>query len=436
VISLPVTSLPVISLPVNWLPVNWLPWLFLAVALLGLGLTVNAVRPWPTLWPRIGLGFFPAWLTSELALHQLVAQASVALAFVAFGALHAWPGQAGAALALLSCGGLATLFLGSLRDGARVRASLKASIGELDDLRGPDGEPLRWGLEPRQLLFPFWMKEPGVERLRNIPYIDDGRSRHRLDIYRPLGGAKRAPVMLQIHGGGWVVGDKAQQGQLLVNRLAAAGWVCAAINYRLGPKDTWPAQIIDCKRALAWVREHIAEYGGDPDFVVVTGGSAGGHLCSLLALTPNEPRFQPGFEDADTSVQGFVPFYGVYDWTNRFGTRGRLNRFAMFLEQLVVKQRLSDAPEVFDDASPMSHVDGDIPPVLVFHGTNDSLAPVEDARHFVHMLEERSKDTVVYIELPGAHHAFEVFASVRAMHAIRGVEAFAAWLAANRHQRA
>ena len=74
------------------------------------------------------------------------------------------------------------------------------------------------------------------------------------------------------------------------------------------------------KRALAWVKEHIAEYGGDPDFVAITGGSAGGHLSSLAALTPNVAAFQPGFEDADTTVQAAVPFYGVYDFTNRDGT--------------------------------------------------------------------------------------------------------------------
>src|SRR4029450_4266482 len=72
-------------------------------------------------------------------------------------------------------------------------------------------------------------------------------------------------------------------------------------------------------RALRWIRERMAEYGGDPDFVVVTGGSAGGHLAALLALTPNDPEFQPGFEDVDTSVTACVPFYGVYDLGEGFG---------------------------------------------------------------------------------------------------------------------
>ena len=102
--------------------------------------------------------------------------------------------------------------------------------------------------------------------------------------------------------------------------LAERGWVCVAVNYRLSPRGTWPDHIVDVKRAIAWVKAHIAEYGGDPDFVAITGGSAGGHLSSLAALTPNVAGFQPGFEDADTSVQAAVPFYGVYDFTNRDGT--------------------------------------------------------------------------------------------------------------------
>ena len=61
------------------------------------------------------------------------------------------------------------------------------------------------------------------------------------------------------------------------------------INYRLSPKATWPDHLVDCKRALAWVRDHIADYGGDPSFIAVSGGSAGGHLCAMLALTPADP---------------------------------------------------------------------------------------------------------------------------------------------------
>ena len=135
-------------------------------------------------------------------------------------------------------------------------------------------------------------------------------------------------------GGAWITGNKQAQAYPLMSHLAERGWVCVAMSYRLSPRATWPDAIVDVKRALAWVKEHIAEYGGDPDFVAITGGSAGGHLSSLAALTPNDPAFQPGFEDVETSVRAAVPFYGVYDWVDdqRTGHRG----LPRLLERLVV----------------------------------------------------------------------------------------------------
>lgn len=409
-----------------------LSWIFLTVSVWGGLFTVNALRPFRRWWPSIGLGFFPAWLTTELALHHLVVQALVTAAFISLGVLSAWPGQLAAAVTLLSWGGLMALFVGALRDGQRVRRALRAVIGDLEPLRSPSGTAVSWRLDWRRVANPFWMSDASVERIRNVSYTADGRRCHRLDVYRPRNGAKGAPVLLQIHGGAWVLGDKAQQGLPILYHLAAKGWVCVAINYGLAPRDPWPAQLVDSKRALAWIREHVAEYGGDPSFVVVTGGSAGGHLASMVALTANEPKWQPGFEEVDTSVRGFIPFYGVFDWTNRFGLRGRADRLGDLLARLVVKARIDDKPEIYAEASPMSHLTGPIPPAMVVHGTHDTLAPVEEARHFVAMLEEQSDQPVVYAEMKGAHHAFEVFASVRAMHAVRGVEAFLAWLTRGR----
>ena len=82
-------------------------------------------------------------------------------------------------------------------------------------------------------------------------------------------------MLLQVHGGGWTIGNKDQQGIPLMLHMAARGWICVAIDYRLSPRDGFPAQVVDVKRAVAWIREHIHEYGGDRDFVAITGGSAG-----------------------------------------------------------------------------------------------------------------------------------------------------------------
>ena len=102
------------------------------------------------------------------------------------------------------------------------------------------------------------------------------------------------------------------------------------------------------------VKENIAAYGGDPNFVAISGGSAGGHLSALAALTPNDPKFQPGFEEADTSVVAAVPYYGRYDW---YSTEhpGRAE-FVEVLERLVVKRKLSTHRHIYLDASPLRYV--------------------------------------------------------------------------------
>ena len=218
----------------------------------------------------------------------------------------------------------------------------------------------------------------------------------------------------------------------MISHLAELGWICVAANYRHSPRNTWPAHLLDVKCALAWVRTHIAEYGGDPDFIAITGGSAGGHLSSLAALTPNDPRYQPGFEDVDTRVQAAVPFYGIYDFT-RFEDALHPS-MPELLERMVIKKPHSTNPKSYVDASPVNHVAADAPPFFVLHGTNDSLAPVEQARVFVAKLRDVSTQPVVYAELPFTQHAFDSLGSARAAHAAVAVEQFLAEIYANRQQ--
>jgi acetyl esterase/lipase len=258
---------------------------------------------------------------------------------------------------------------------------------------------------------------------KDLSYGPAGKS-NLLDIWHreDLPTTAKAPVLLQVPGGAWITGNKQAQAYPLMSHLAERGWLCVAMSYRLSPRATWPDAVVDVKRALAWVKAHIAEFGGDPDFVAITGGSAGGHLSSLTALTPNDPAFQPGFEDVDTSVRAAVPFYGVYDWVDdqRTGHRG----LPGLLERLVVKQSLSSAPEVYAAASPIRRVNADAPPTFLLHGTADSLVPVEQARAFAGALREASRAPVVYAELPFAQHAFDFFGSIRSAASAVAVERF------------
>lgn len=396
---------------------------FLAQSLIGALNTVNGHRPLSRQGRTGVLTFFPSWLTTEMPLHAIAWQVAATGVHARRGAFRSAAGWLGLGISAASWYGLYSLW----RQGLAAAEVLDDALGEglggdLLPVAVPSALPAtvrrrRIALGPAHNPRRRWVHDATQS------YGDHGR-RNELDIWRSadLAPGSRAPVLLQVHGGGWIIGNKEQQGMPLMERLAGHGWVCVSINYRLSPKAKWPAHIVDVKRALAWVKDHIAEYGGDPDFVAITGGSAGGHLCSLAALTPNEPEFQPGFEDADTSVACAVPFYGVYDFTNRDGT-GRADMDDMLTRMVMGVSREAD-PELWDHASTMSWVRADAPPFMILHGTNDCLVPVEQARSFVTMLRATSSQPVVYAELPGAQHAFDVFASPRSLAAVAAVERF------------
>lgn len=244
----------------------------------------------------------------------------------------------------------------------------------------------------------------------------------------------KAPVLLQVPGGAWSIGMRRPQAYPLMSHMAERGWVCVSIGYRVSPVHTWPDHIVDVKRALAWIKEHIAEYGGDPDFVAITGGSAGGHLATLAALTPDDPQYQPGFEDADTSVVAAVPVYGRYDWFSTKGP-GRREFVLGLLQRFVVKKRLTKHLQVYRDASPITRVRPEAPPFFVLHGVDDSLIPVPEAREFVAALRDVSKETVAYAEIPHAQHAFDFFGSPRGYYTAYSVGKFLSWVHAKRDEK-
>ncbi len=404
---------------------------FLKVSATGAALTVNGLRPLPGSNPLSVPSFFAGWLTSELAPHNLavtiVGTAAHLRARRRSGQGLDRDDKIALALNALSVAGLALMIRQGMRSGDVVEQALTRGLAD-DYVARLDPAPTKADLATpwRHVALPFTFKHPDVKRISDIPYTDDAdNKRLRLDIYKPREPGTGRPVLFQIHGGGWVMGKKDEQGQPLMSHLAARSWVCVAPNYPLSPKATWPEHLVALKRALVWTREHIAEHGGDPSFIAVTGGSAGGHLAAMVALTAGDPSYQPGFEDADTSVQAAVPFYGAYDLANVLDTKAGSNRLNHFLARTVFK---TDDRSVFESATPLLHARADAPPFFAIHGARDSLAPVEEARELVARLSEVSKEPVVYAELPGAQHAFDVFHSIRSAHAIRGVERFLRWV--------
>ena len=391
-----------------------LAWAFLAWGAGAAALVLNSLRP-VQVHPLIqGVSFFASWLTIELVGHHLVAHLAVVALIGWSGALAHPAGLIGLALTSVAWLGLGRLWLQARHSEARMRDALADLV--------PDDHA--WERPPlRTLVVPFYPRRFDVEVIQDVVFWRGEGRTLRLDIFRKRGGvANGAPGLMQIHGGGWVIGDKREQGLPLLYHMAAQGWVCFNVNYRLSPAATFPDHLIDLKRALAWIREHAEEYGVDPNFIAATGGSAGGHLTALMALTANRPCYQPGFPEADTSVQAAVPVYGVYDFTDRLGLMGPA--FQKLSEAWVMKAFRDEEPARFRDASPLDLVHADAPPFLVIHGDRDTLAPVAYARLFVERLKARSRQPVRFVELPGAQHAFDVFASPRTVRVVSGVQRF------------
>ncbi len=367
------------------------------------------------------------WLAGELAVFHIALQSIVAGLLVWHGALQQLRGVAGVALLGASIVGLAA----AQRKAGTAAEALEDAL--VDGLGGGYREAISSSagvsITPpprRQAWRPFHFDHTGVEVIRNLSY-GEGHIRNQLDIYRALGSTPtdQMPVMIYIHGGAWVIGNKAQQGKPMLLHLARSGFIGVTINYRLAPKERWPAQIIDVKRAIAWVREHITEYGGDPSFIAISGSSAGGHLAALAALTPTDQSFQPGFEQLDTSVDACVPIYAPFDFTDRDGVRGRA-AMRRFLERLVLPTTLANDPDGWRAASPLWRVNSNAPPMFVIQAQIDVLVWREESRAFVAALRDHSTAPVAFVEVPGAQHAFEVFNSVRCRELVDAIARFLA----------
>ncbi len=367
-----------------------------------------------------------SWPTTELPLHCLTGQAVLTGLAVRRGVLRTRAGRAGLAFSALSAAGLIALERRGHQAAGHLEAALAAGLGpgyrsriRRPRLPGADADTVT---APRRGVVRMWRVRRAYVRDADISYGNHGRS-NLLDIWRRPGLPRdaAAPVLLQVPGGAWVTGNKRGQAYPLMSHLAEQGWICVSMSYRLSPKAAWPAQIVDVKRALAWVKEHIAGYGGDPRFVAITGGSAGGHLSALAALSVRDPAFQPGFEDADTTVQAAVPFYGVYDWTPAHWDKAGIEQF--LLRFGIMNQPYTQAPELYEQASPLSRAGRHAPPFFILHGDQDVLAPVQQARLLASRLRDAGRP-VVYAELPGAQHAFDITGSPRALAAAEAVGRF------------
>ena len=242
---------------------------------------------------------------------------------------------------------------------------------------------------------------PEAQITRDIAYRSDSQSpKHRLDLYRPA--SKGWPMMVFVHGGGWVEGDKALRfgGQDVYGNIgrfyAARGIGVAVINYRLQPPVTWREQVSDVADAVAWVKNHIQTYGGNPSRIFIAGHSAGAHLASFVALNPDVsarhalPRFAGvicvsgaalDLSDLETYRLGNRVSY----YANLFGGNG-------------------GNPNWQREASPATYARSGGPPFLILYAEGETAALKRQAAHFHDILDaKRAPNRIVAV--PGESHA-------------------------------
>ncbi len=243
------------------------------------------------------------------------------------------------------------------------------------------GQPMR----PAQPRLP-----EGVKVLRNLPYVEAGHERNRLDLYLPEKAEGRLPLIVWIHGGAWWAGSKENCPAV---PFATKGYAVASINYRLSQHAVFPAQIEDCKAAIRWLRAHSAKYHLDADHIGVWGSSAGGHLVALLGTTGGVKDLEGhgGNLDQSSRVQCVVDWFGPTDMANMGNQADKPGTPVAQLIGGPVQENLEKAR----NASPMTYVSKDSAPFLILHGDEDNTVPL----HQSEVLADALKKAGVEVEL-------------------------------------
>ena len=237
----------------------------------------------------------------------------------------------------------------------------------------------------------------GVVIKRDVAYLPAGRA-EKADLYLPTkrDAAVRSPAVVIIHGGGWTGGkrDAAREFNIGTN-LALHGYVGMSIDYLLATDTapSWPQNIHDCKTAVRWLRANAERLQIDADHIGVIGGSAGGHLTSLLAVSGSDSGLDPTgpYGNFSCAVQCAVPMYGaaeVHDSPNALRMLGKSREAA---------------PELYRLASPVTHIDARDPPFLILHGTADKLVPVKQSEALAAALKKAGVEHELVIIEEGTH---------------------------------
>ena len=256
------------------------------------------------------------------------------------------------------------------------------------------------GAETSRASSPLPVLPPGVRFEPDVAFLGDGRT-EKADLYLPaeLPKGQRAPAVVIIHGGGWSGGDKRAAREINIGtNLALNGYVGLSINYVLstGGKGTWPQNLHDCKTAVRWLRKHADRLQINPDRIGVIGGSAGGHLAALLAVTGLDDGLDPAgpYGEFSCRVQCAVDLYGPADLLERGDTK------------MLGKTR-AEAPELYRAASPTTYADESAPPILILHGTADRTVDLKQSELLAAALK-RAGARHEFVIIAGAPHTFHL----------------------------
>ena len=239
----------------------------------------------------------------------------------------------------------------------------------------------------------------GVRIERDVEYLEPGRA-EKADLYLPAeSSGSRRPAVVIIHGGGWTGGDKAAAREFNIGtNLALKGYVGMSINYLLstGGKVTWPQNLHDCKTAVRWLRKNADRLQIDTDHIGVIGGSAGGHLTAMVALTGPADGLDPDgpYGEFSCRVQCAVDMYGPAEL---LGSR----------DIAMLGKTHTEAPALYRAASPVSYADGGDPPILILHGTADTTVDVKQSEILATALKAAGVSHELVI-IPDAPHTFHL----------------------------
>lgn len=250
---------------------------------------------------------------------------------------------------------------------------------------------------------------------RDLPYVQDGGPRQRLDLYVPTPPVprvweepptavdRRLPLIVWIHGGAWIIGRKEDTVPL---EWLAQGYAVASIDYRLSGDAIFPAQLHDVKAAIRWLRAHADRYALDPDRIVVWGESAGGHLAALLGTTGDVASLDVGEHlDQSSRVNAVIDFYGnvdlVADATANPPIGTARSPHSQLLGGPVLERR-----ELAQQANPVAYVSSDDPPFLVVHGDADRNVPHAQSVLLVDALRAAGVPVTFHSVAGGGHGDF------------------------------